>query len=193
MAELKLWNASKIDLMWCSDFCRAGSASCFPACACGSEGPACVFCQANIPAAARARPPQNTAARTLDLWNIEVVIPFVSATTACGICSGARVAIRTVDKERARETGDASADCGVPATMARAAAGASPRAVSPPRSASRPRARRLLTVPTGQASCCEASSAVMPSRRQRTRMSRSLGESLPSSASTMDRNSSDSC
>ena len=50
-----------------------------------------------------------------------------------------------------------------------AAEGATPRRTSRDRSCSRPRARRLLIVPTGQRSCAAACSCVWPPRSQRTR------------------------
>ena len=61
--------------------------------------------------------------------------------------SGARPAIRDVVRNRAWDTGDASADRDAPEATATAAAGASPRAARRQRSASRPRARPALDGP----------------------------------------------
>ena len=131
-----------------------------------------------VPNPATVAPPRIRDEITIDFDSMLGKTPLVRAATPGAIDELASSSM--VARVSAGEAGDAKASADD--TTARATTGAIPLVVRRSRRASRARARRLLTVPTGQPSQDAASSAETPFSRHRIKTSRCL--ELASSAST---------
>ena len=112
--------------------------------------------------------PIRNRCRNMALSTACVRTTVAAETTPAGVLPFATSNVNlTVDVTRESGTADLASSA-ASATVTPATDCARPRRMKRPRSRLRPRAWRLLTVPTGKPNCRAASSWVRPSRSQRT-------------------------